>query len=45
MHEEASVGEMWVAIEVIDTGGVETGGTAFESVDFVPFFEEEFCEV
>jgi hypothetical protein len=36
---------MRILVEVIDSLGVEERGAAFDAVDFVAFFEEEFGEV
>jgi ABC-type enterochelin transport system substrate-binding protein len=42
---EAGVFDVRIFVDVIDALGVKEGGTAFDAVNFVAFFEEKFREV
>jgi hypothetical protein len=45
VEEKAAAIFVGVAIDMVDALRVKAGGTAFEAMDFVAFFEEELGEV
>ena len=45
MKDKVSVVHMGVLVQVIDAVGVEQGGPAFDAVDFIAFFQQEFGKI
>jgi hypothetical protein len=45
MEDEVPVPDMGVLVQVVDPVCIEQGGSPFDAVDFISFFQEEFGQV
>ena len=45
MQHEATIGLVWVLVQVVDSLRVEGRGPALDAVHFVALLEQEFCQV
>ena len=45
VQNKAQGGLTGVLIEVVYAIGVEAGGPALDAVDFIAFFQQEFCKI